>query len=90
MQSVKSYDRNISELKSLRLELALDEPFLLASVSLLSSGLEFIWENRKIKKSTALFAMRAELENAISIKRRSRLRMVRETDSMMQKFLLNK
>ena len=50
---MQSYDRNLSEVKSLRLQLSADddEPFLLASISLLSSGLELIWQNRKSKKS---------------------------------------
>ena len=89
LQCIKSYDRNVTEIKSLRLELAPDEPFLLATISLLSSGLELIWENRKLKKCTALFSMRAELENAISIKRRSRLRRVRETASIMENMIVN-
>ena len=41
---LRSYDKNISDLKSLRLELAPDELFLLAAISLLASGLELIWE----------------------------------------------
>ena len=89
LRCVQSYDRNLSEVKSLRLELTADEPFLLASISLLSSGLELIWQNRKSKKSTSLYTMRAELESSISIKRRSRLRKVRESSDIMTNMVVN-
>ena len=65
------------------LELNTDEPFLLASISHLSSGMELIWENRKFTKSTNLNRMRADLESSISINRRSRLRKVREAADLM-------
>ena len=78
------------ELRSLRVELA-SEPFLLAPISILSSGLELIWENMKVKKSTALYSMRAELESSIFIKKRSRLRRDQEAakimGNMVDKFL---
>ena len=77
------------ELRSLRVELTSDEPFLLASISILSSGLELIWENRKVKKSTGLYSMRAELESSISIKRRSRLRKVKEASKIMENMVEN-
>ena len=55
----------------------------------LATGLELIWENRKLKKSTTLFTMRAELESSISIKRRSRLCRVREAARVMQNMIVN-
>ena len=75
--------------KALRLKLVADDPFLLASTSILAIGLEFIWENRKTKKNTSLFSVRAELETAISIRRRSRLRRVKETAGIMENILDN-
>ena len=89
LSCVQSYNRDLSKVKSLRLELTADDPFLLASISLLSSGLELIWENRKTKKSTALYAMRAELEASISIKRRSSLRKLRESAEIMHNMVVN-
>ena len=89
LRCVQSYDRSLSEVKSLRVELGADEPFLLASISILSAGLELIWENRKSKKSTAMYSMRAELESSISIKRRSRLRRVREAAQIMENMVEN-
>ena len=66
-----------------------DDPFLMATVSLLACGLELIWENRKYKKVTTLYTMRAELELSISIRRRSRLRKVREVAAIMQNMVDN-
>ena len=78
LRCIQSYDRSVSEEKALRLELSADESFILPSVSLLATGLALIWENRKSKKRTALHLMRAELELSVSIKRRSRLKKIRE------------
>ena len=89
MNCISSYDRSLSETKLLRLELGTDEPFLLASVSLVATGFELIWENRKSKKITALFTLRAELEASISIKRRSRLRRIREAADIMKNMIDN-
>ena len=57
LRCIQSYDRNCSEEKSLRLELEADEPFLLAMVTILTTGLELIWENRKNKKTTTLYSI---------------------------------
>ena len=51
--------------------------------------LELIWERRKEKMNTAQFEMRAELELAVSIRRRSRSRMVREAADIMENMILN-
>ena len=89
LRCVQSYARDLNEERALRLEFTSDEPFLLASVSILATGLEFIWENRKLRKSTTLFTMRAELESSISIKRRFRLSRVREAARIMQNMVEN-
>ena len=89
LRCIKSYDSSITVVKSLRLELSADEPFLLACTSLLASGLGLIWENRRFKKSTALYMMRAELENSVTIKRKSRLKKVRETAEIMGIMIVN-
>ena len=89
LRCVQSYDRSLTEVRSLRVELSADEPFLLASMSILSSGLELIWENRKVKKSTAKYSMRVELESSISIKRRTRLRRVKEASKIMENMVEN-
>ena len=83
------YARNLTMEKSLRMEVESDEPFILSTVSTLATGLLFIWENRKLKKSTTLPMMRAELEAAVSIKRRSRLKKVREASQIMQNMIDN-
>ena len=86
---IKSYNRDLSPTMSLRLELTADDPFLLPSVALLSAGLELIWERRKTKKRTALYEMRSELELAVSIRRRSRSRTIREAADIMLNMIVN-
>ena len=71
LRVVQSYDPACTEEKSLRLELNPDETFLLPTASILSTGLNFIWENRKSRKSTSLFSIRSELETSVSLKRKS-------------------
>ena len=89
MQCAKTYDRNLTEVKSMRLELTADDPFLMPTIAILTTGLEFIWENRKLKKPTALYTLRAELELAVSIRRKSSSRRVREAASIMNNMILN-
>ena len=43
----QAYDTSLTLEKALRLELEADETFLLPTLILLTTGLEFIWENRK-------------------------------------------
>ena len=89
LRCIKSYDRNFTETMSLRIELTADDPFLLPSITILVIGLEFIWENRKLKKTTALHSMRAQLETAVSIRRRSRFRNNREAAKIMENMINN-
>ena len=83
------YDRNLTMEKSLRMEVQSDETFMLSTVSIRATGLLYIWENRKVRKATTLHMMRAELEAAVSIKRRSRLKKVREAGEIMQNMIDN-
>ena len=78
LRVAQAYDRNLTVEKSLRLKIKTDETSILPTVAILAIGLLFIWENRKQRKQTTLFMMRAELEAAVSSKRSSRLRHIRE------------
>ena len=89
LRCVQAYDQNLTIEKALRLEIVADETFLLPTVAILATGLEYIWENRKIRKTTTLFMMRAELEAAVSIRRRSRLRRIREAGDIMFNMINN-
>ena len=88
LRCITSYDRGLTQERALRLELVADDPFLLASTTILAIGLSFIWENRKLKQISPLYLMRSELETAISI-RRSRLRSLKETAGIMENILDN-
>ena len=78
MRCIQSYDQSLTADKTLTLQLVSDEPFMLASVAILVTGLSLIWENSKLWKNTSLFMIRAELEAAVSPRRRSRLTRIRE------------
>ena len=86
---VRSYDRSLTTEKALRLELKGDECFLLPSVVLLASGLQYIWENRKQKVATPLFQMRAELEAAVTLRRKSSSKRIKESASIMENMINN-
>ena len=85
----KAYASSLTMEKSLTMEIESDEVFTLATVSVLATGLLHIWENRKLRKNTTLYMMRAELEAAVSIRRRSRLKKVREAGDIMHNMLNN-
>ena len=89
LQCIRSYARDIDEEKAIRLEVNVDESFLLPAISLLSTGLQLIWDNRRLRKQTTLYTMRAELESSISIKRRSRIARIREAADIMQNMVEN-
>ena len=89
LSCIQSYDRNLTVEKALRLELEADDPFLLPSACILAAGLGFIWERRKEKYGTSVFEMRTELELSVSIRRRSRSRMIREAASIMENMIDN-
>ena len=71
------------------MEIGADETFLLPTVVILSTGLEYIWETRKTRKATSNFMMRAELEAAVSIRRRSRIARIREAGDIMHNMVNN-
>ena len=89
LRVVQSYDPACTEEKSLRLELNPDEIFLLPTASILSTGVNFIWENRKSRKSTSLFSIRSELEASVSLKRKSSSRRIREAGNIMKNMIEN-
>ena len=67
----------------LLLETDMAEDETLASLYVLSAGLRFIWEKRTLKKQVALHEKRAEVEDKISILRKSRQRIVAEIMEIM-------
>ena len=73
----------------LRLQVETDEVFSLATMTILITGLETIWANRVEKKVITLYEMRSELESAVSIKRRSRDRRIREAGNIIQNVIDN-
>ena len=89
MRCVQSYDRSLTEERALRLELNVEEPFILPCITLLAVGLEYIWENRKLNKRTRPHDMRTELELAVFIRRKSRSKKILEAAKIMQNTIAN-
>ena len=85
----KTYDTDLTPEKSLSLQVKDDEVFMLATLTIITTGLEAIWANRQVKKVTSLYTMRAQLECAVSIRRRSRNRKIREAWDIIQNILRN-
>ena len=67
----------------------LNECFLLPSVVLLATGLQYIWEKRKQKVATPLFLMRAELEAAVSLRIKSSSKWIKESAIIMENMINN-
>ena len=86
----RPYDSNFTAEKALLLDLSIcDTIYELPTILVLSTGLNFIWQNRISKKSTALYQIRAELECLVSLLRRSRRRRLREASKMVNNSLSN-
>ena len=83
------YDAGLTAEKSLTLQVTADEVFMLATITILTTGLETIWANRQLKKVTTPFMIRAELECAVSIRRRSRNKIIREAGDIIHNILNN-
>ena len=90
LRCAQSYDDQLTPKKSLSLQIRADEVFSLATITILTTGLEMIWANRQHKKVTTMFMMRAELECAVSIRRRSRNRLIREAGDVIENILKKK
>ena len=89
MRCAKAYATELTEEKTLTLQVKADEVFLLATITILTTGLESIWSNRQLKKVTTPYMIRADLECALSIKRRSRNKSIREAGNIISNVLNN-
>ena len=89
MRCAKVYDEDLTPDKILSLQVKADEIYMMATIAMITTGLETIWANRQLKKITTGYMMRADLECAVSIRRRSRNRVIRESGDIMQNTLTN-
>jgi hypothetical protein len=62
LQCAESYDSDLDEIRCLRLDIRANDPFTPPTIMVLATGLSFIWANRELKKTSTLWAMRAELK----------------------------
>ena len=89
LRCVRSYDSDLTASKSLTFRIKTEGCFEMASVSLLSVGLELIWNNRLQKKSTSVITMRSELECATILRRKSRNPKIKEAGDIMLNMIAN-
>ena len=89
MRCVRSYDSELTDMKSLSFRIKVDGCFEMAVVSILSSGLELIWSRRLQKKNTDLIIMRSELEWASILRRKSRNRVIKEAGDIIINMIEN-
>ena len=86
----RPFDPTITAEKILKLDINVsDRIYELPTTLIAATGLYQIWENRKNKKGTAPYQIRAELECLISLLRRARSRKCRETGNMIENTLQN-
>ena len=89
LQCAKSYDSDLNAVRCLRLDIRADVPFTLPTIMVLATGLSLIWANRKLKKVTTVWAMRAELEARVQLLRRCRTRRLREAGNILCNMIEN-
>ena len=89
LECAKTYDQALTPTKCLRLDVRADDPFTLPTVVLLATGLLLIWTNRKFKKATSVWTMRAELEARVQLLRRCRTRRLREAGNILNNIIVN-
>ena len=89
LRCAQAYATELTEEKTLMLQVEADEVFLLATITILTTGLETIWSNRQLKKFTTPHMMGADLECAVSIKRRSENKTIREAEKIISNVINN-
>ena len=89
LRLAKVYDAQLNAERALQLLVDADEVFLLPTITVLATGLMTIWANRLLKRATNLYSMRTELECAVSIRRRSRNRKIREAGEIIHNLITN-
>ena len=89
LRCAQAYDSGLTKDRYLRLDIRADDPFTLPTVVMLATGLQLIWLNRKDKKVTTVWAMRAELEARVQLLRRGRTRKLREAGNILDNLLNN-
>ena len=87
MRCARVYDEDLTPDKILTLKVKADEIYMMGTIAMITTGLETIWANRQLKKITTGYMMRADSECVISIRRRSRNCLIRESGDIMQNTL---
>ena len=89
LQCIRSYSDNDDEENYLRLNIGADDPFSLPTVILLAKGCGLVWSNRKLRKETSKYEMRAELEARVQLLRKCRSSRLREAGDIITNMIEN-
>ena len=60
MRCATVYDENVTPEKILTLEVKADEVYMMATMAIITTGLETIWAKKQNMKSTTLYMLKAE------------------------------
>ena len=89
LHCVQAYDQDLDAERCLRLDIRACDPFTLPVMVCIATGLSLVWSNRKLKKTTTQWAMRAELEAKLQLLRKCRTRRLREAGNIINNMLEN-
>ena len=89
LRCAQSYAPTLTPTGLLHLDIVGEDPFLLPTVILISTGLQLIWMNRFDKKVTSVWSMRAELEARICLLRTTRRKRLVEAGNILENMVNN-
>ena len=89
LRCLQVYDKDINQSRCLRLDIRADDPFTLPTVIILVTGLTLVWTNRKIRKETTKWTMRAEIEARVLLLRKCRSTRLKESGEIISNILEN-
>ena len=89
LQCAQTYAPQVTPATVLNLEVECEDPFLLPTVVILSTGLQLIWTRRVDKKITTVWTMRSELEARVSLLRKTRRKKLIECGNIIENIIYN-
>ena len=83
LKCAQCYAGSLTSEGSLRLEVDIQDPFSLPTVTILATGIDHIWSNRQTSVATSEASMRAELQARAELLRQARGRRLREAGAIL-------
>ena len=89
LRSAQCYSPSLTADSLLRLEVEIQDPFTLPTLTVIATGLEFIWSNKMKTTATTEAAMQAELRAKAGLLKQARSRRLREAGAIIVNILAN-